>query len=306
MIGRAWIAVFVLACGGSNATITPVVELPTPQPTASKTYPIRMARALHVGQKMHVVSDAEELRTTTMTREGSVVDKKRTDSRMHLDAVVTVEALDDKEDALKALYDVKDLSASGDKMKSLLHDQHVEITHAKKEDDAIISVDGAPAPPELREALRMVLSLRTGGPTDDEVFGSKVPRAVGAHWPIDARRALDDLIADQGDVMADATIDGDVWVAGVTQSAGMDCLELRSELHIGHINVPQAPAGSTVVGGSATASFEGMFPIDEHVPRLSDQLGLVMSIKLEVPTPSGKVLVQVDGVNKRDRHTTPL
>lgn len=311
------VALLVCACGASAATgtttssgATPtatVQELPhPPQPDAAKAYPIHMARALHVGQRMHFVSDAEEARTTTMTRQGSVIDKKKVLNRMHLDAVGTVMSLDAKQDALRATYAVSDLSASGDKAKSLLHNQKLDVTRAKKEDDAIVLVDGAPATAEIREALKMVMSLRTGGPSDDEVFGSKEPRAVGAHWSIDAQRAHDDLVSDQGESMANAVIDGDVTVAGLGQAEGVNCLELKSDLHMKNIAVPAAPAGSTVVEGKATAHFEGLFPIDETIPRLTDRLTLTMSIKLEVTTPGGSILVSVDGVNKHDRHMTPL
>ncbi len=167
-------------------------------------------------------------------------------------------------------------------------------------------VDGAPATPEVREALRMVTSLRTGGPSDDEVFGSTEPRAVGAHWPIDAQRAHDDLVSDQGSAMAAATIDGDVTLASLGQIQGHDCVEITSELHMANIGVPEAPAGSKVLEGKATANFEGMFPVDVTLPRLSDKLKLAMTMQLAVQAPSGEVIVKVGVVNKRDRVTTPL
>jgi hypothetical protein len=83
-------------------------------------------------------------------------------------------------------------------------------------------------------------------------------------------------------------------------------MELKSELHMANIGVPEAPPGSKVLEGKATATFEGMFPLDEKLPRLSDKLKLAMSMQLAVQSPSGEVIVSVAVVNKRDRVTTPL
>jgi len=304
MMKRVALAVSLLACGAPAATSTPQ---DLPKPAAAKTYSIHMARALHVGQKLHMTSDAEESRTTAMTRQGSVIDKKKSRTRMHLDAVITVLSLDDKRDALRAEYAVADLSESGDKLRTLLHDQRVDLTRARKEDDAVVLVDGAPASSDVREALRMVTTFRTGGPSDDEVFGSKQPQPVGAHWPIDAKLAHDDLVEAQGEFMQDAVLDGDVTLAGVVPSNGVDCLDLRAVLNMSHINVPDAPKGSTVLGGNATATFQGLFPLDDAAPRLLDKLDFTMTMKLKVPTPSGDdVIVAVEESSHRERGWTAL
>ncbi len=125
------VALLACACGGPATTSTPQ-DLPHPETSSAKTYAIHMARALHVGQKLHLTSDAEESRTTTMTREGSVIEKKSALTRMHFDAVVTIESLDAKQDALRSTYEVADFSASGDKPKTLLHAQKLDVTRAKK------------------------------------------------------------------------------------------------------------------------------------------------------------------------------
>jgi hypothetical protein len=299
------LAFFLCACGASTSS-SPPQDLPQITPSTVPTFTIRMSRPLHAGEKLHVVNDAEESRVTTMTQAGSVIDKKKVHTRVHMDAIVTILDIDASFDMLRARYDVSDLSSSGESMKSLLHDQRVEITRAKKDDDAVVLVEGAPATPELRDALKMVLTFRAGGPSDDDIFGSKEPRAVGSHWSIDAQRAHDDLVSDQGQSMANALLDGDVTLAASKTENGVDCLELQSELHMKNIDVPEAPAGSTVLAGNATAKFDGLFPIDLRIPRILDELTMSLDMKLRMPTKNGDVVIQVDGSNKRVRRTTLL
>jgi hypothetical protein len=73
-----------------------------------------------------------------------------------------------------------------------------------------------------------------------------------------------------------------------------------------NIDVPDAPAGSAVIAGNATAKFDGLFPIDLRIPRVLDDLTLVLEMKLRMPTKNGDIVIQVDGSNKRVRRTTLL
>ncbi len=273
------VPVALAACGGSAATVSaPTTAEPIASGAGAKTYPIHLSSPSRVGERLHVV--AEDRTDKTVVQDGGTVDEKH--GVVHIDAVGTTVAVDDRGRTTRDHYDVKELMTDG----RSLGVGSVDVTRAPKEKDAVVLVGGAPATDEVRAALSDILSLSTGGPSDDDVFGTQQPQAIGAHWPVNTRLARDDL-RDSSGVDA-AKVTGDVWLAGLTHAEGGDCLDVRARLGLEGIELPGLPPGSTIDQSHAVVDLEGTFPLGERMVRATEALTMSMEVRIRVPTPSGK------------------
>ncbi len=267
------------ACGAGASTVSaPTTTDPPPTGTGAKTYPIHLTHPSQVGERIHVVAD--DTSNKTFVQDGTMVEKKH--RLVHLDAVCTTVAVDDRGRTTRDHYDVTELSADG----QLLATGPVDVTRARKEEDAVVLVSGAPPTGEIKEALRTIISARTGGASDDDVFGTQQPQAVGAHWPVNTSLARDDLFSSSG--LDAATVTGDVWLAGLTRANDADCLDVRAKLALDGIRMPDLPKGAVIDQGHAVVDVQGAFPLDVNLIRAIETLTMSMEVRLRVPTPSGR------------------
>jgi hypothetical protein len=279
------------ACGGAAAQASPQPASPS---TPETTYAIQMDRPSHVGSRTHVVLDDIQDMTTTSQKGDAPAERKHEHKETHFDAIATTVAVNAKNDSTILHYDVTDLAVNG----RSIYKGPVELTRAAKADDATVLVDGAPAEEPLRGALKDVLPCRVGGPSDDEVFGTKERQAVGAHWPMDGDAAAADLANDPG--ITASTVTGETTLAAVTDG----CFDLRAKLHMGGLGLRSAPRGSTV-DGDMDAAYEVRVPTDVSRGRLEDHMTMHMGIKIRVKTPNGPVIVSTEMKMQRDGHYVP-
>jgi hypothetical protein len=286
---------FLAACGGGNAVTTPPSTTGTlPAASAPKTYAVRLSHPSRVGEKLHVVADKTEEKATKVTAGDAVIDDKHERRVLHLDAISTVLEVNAAGRATKTREDVSELTING---KSVVKGA-VEIVRAPKENDAIITVDGKPASDDARDALKSMLKLSSGGPTDDDVFGTKTAQAVGAHWAVDTQLAHDDLRDDTG--LDASKVTGDVWLEGVTTAAGKDALDVRAKLGLEGLTPPGIPPGSTVEQGRADVDLQTTLPVDGQPERASERMSTAITFRLRVKTARGPALVAVTVSEKRD------
>ncbi len=294
----------VVACGGSRPA---TVEIPLPQSGPQTAYAIHLNRPSRVGDRAHLVVTGEEDRVTTTRRAGAVVSDEHEKKRARIDAVLTVLSLDEKDEGADVAYDVTDLTyARAGREVVHLRGGHVMVERKPKEDDAIVNIDGQPATEDLRDAMKLVMSLRRGGPSDDDVFGTKIPQRVGSHWHIDEKRALDDLVAQEGPEMASASTSGDAWLEGVTRVGEDDCLDVHARLRIDNLDFSEKVPSSTADVARVIATFSAAFPLDAAKPRVTERMLIEMTVKLRTPSPSGEITVELEGVQRREGTYQPM
>jgi len=255
---------------------------------------VRLSHPSKVGEKLHVVADKIEEKTTKITAGETVIDDKHEKRAIHIDAISTVLEVNAAGRATKTREDVKDLTIDG---KSVVKGV-VEIVRAPKEKDAVITLDGKPPSDEAREALKSMLKLNSGGPTDDDVFGTKTPQAVGAHWPVNTQLAHDDLKDDTG--LDASKVTGDIWLEGVTNEGGKEGLDVRAKLGLDGLIPPDVPAGSSVEMGRADVDLQTTLPTDGQPERTSERMTTAITFRLRVKTPKGPALVAVTVSEKRE------
>jgi hypothetical protein len=287
--------VVATACGGTP----PAVEAPTAEATAKRTYAVRFARASRAGERSHVVADHREDSATTITREGALVSEKHVEHAVHFDAVSTVVAADPQGRATRLRYDVKELSSDGQQRRGSV----IELTRHAKKTDAEILVDGSLPSDDTRKVLSSLFKLGLEGATDDDVFGTKTPQPIGAHWTVDSARAIASFKEDGLDV---ATVKGDVSLDGTTSMDGAECLVVRATLEISGVGVPGLPPGSEPEDSHGTAEIRATLPIDERAGVSAEHEAMTMSFRVRVPAPRGApMIVSVKNAESNDVRETP-
>jgi hypothetical protein len=295
--------VSTVACGGAANRSAPGT---TPTADAARTYPIHLHRHAHVGDRARVVFDVVEDNGTVMhlSSTGKEISNEHKTRRTHLDGVVTTVALDARQDELRSTLDVTTLIVDSG---VVLQNKRVDITKTRKADDAILTVDGSPVSLELRKALRDVLDLRVGGPSDDEIFGTSQPQHVGAHWPINGELARADLAEDQGADVSSTKISGETTFAGVKHVGSLDALELKAEMHIDGLTVTLPQPGATCDPGQAKAVMSKLVAVAEDRGVFESHMAFEMAVRIHVPTPAGDVVIgDVTVTARHDDQTTRL
>jgi len=290
----AALCVLLFACGGESQTATPQTLPTTSTTSAPKTYAVHLSHPNRVGDRLRVVADKIEEKATKVTAGDVVIDDKHEKRIIHIDEISTVLAVNEQGRATKTREDIADLTIDG---KSVVKGA-VEIVRAPKEKDAVITIDGKPASEDARDALKSMLKLSSGGPTDDDVFGTKTPQAVGAHWAVNTQLAHDDLRDDTG--LDASKVTGDIWLENVTSDGGKEALDVRAKLGLDGLVPPDVPQGSTVEMGRADVDLQTMLPVDGRPERLSERMSTAITFRLRVKTAKGPALVVVTVSEKRD------
>ena len=254
----------------------------------------------HVGDRTHAVIDDDKRDQTVTKMAGQSASKSDKVTHAHLDGIIAVQEVDDRANARRAEIVVTEFwqttGEGGAHVVLAPAGAHVMVTRAARKADAVLMVNGQAASKEQRDALDGLMTLTIGGPSDDEIFGTTTPQAIGAEWDIQSTLAQKDL-ADKGIVATSLT--GKVKLVGIENVRGTECLDLRADLTIAGItSVDELPKGSVIENGSVDARMKGLFAADGK-GRQAEELETATRMKVRVPTPQGEVLVDIKSVDRR-------
>ncbi|HEX7599981.1 MAG TPA: hypothetical protein VF316_00170 [Polyangiaceae bacterium] len=303
----------LVQCGGEARPIQSAQAAPQVSASASaaapapaRTYPIRMHWAHRVGVRTHAILD-DDKRDQTVTRlPGQPANKSDKVTHAHLDGTLIVQEVDDKENARRTEIVVNEVwQTTGDGARVVLAPAgaHLMVTRAARRQDAQVTSNGQPASKELRDAMDGLLTLSIGGPTDDEVFGTAEPQAVGAEWGVNSAVAQKDL-SDKGIVAGGMT--GKVKLAGTERVRDVECLDLRVEFTVSGIeSVSDLPPGSIVESGAVDAHMRGLFALSGNLARLGEEMETSTRMKVRVPTPQGNVQIDVKAYDRQRASYAP-
>ncbi|HEY2370479.1 MAG TPA: hypothetical protein VGH87_28980 [Polyangiaceae bacterium] len=284
------------------------VALPTPAVTATvaasgKTYTVRMKRPARVGETAHVSVDDDHLEHT-VTRVAGATKEDRKPFRGHLEGtrrLVTLEA-----DGISPLRDeltVADfwtIKNDGPKITLAPAGARVVVERGATKHDARVTVDGQAATKDVIDALDHLMSLTTHkGPSDDDVFGTKVPQPIGGEWPVDSEIAAKDLrTRDIG--VTPANITGSTKLVSVHPIRGIDCLEIDNHMSISSLqSMGELPPGSTIKNARIDVHVHMLLPVDETKTLFDSSMDLTIAGVFIVPSPKGPVEVELDSTDHR-------
>jgi hypothetical protein len=155
---------------------------------------------------------------------------------------------------------------------------------------------------DASQALDLVLNVHPAGtPSDNKVFGTEKPQAVGATWPIDSAAAAEGA-ASSGLPITKDDIKGESKLVAVKKVDGKDVTEVHAEMTVAKL-AGAMPDGSQITSGSMKAHFAGVFPTDENAQPLSQSQHMELEMKMSVKGPGGAAVLADTDMNRSMKAT---
>jgi hypothetical protein len=155
------------------------------------------------------------------------------------------------------------------------------ITASLENGQVVFTKDGKPVTQEQAGILGTLIVLGPGKHSEDEVFGTNLPRKMGDAWAINGELAAADL---SGQMPRTPSYSGTAQLAGIIKVNNVDCAEVRIQMTNPSF-APVAPRGVTVTGGSSSLSAVIDAPTDLSLPVLRRQLSYVADFQTYAPPP---------------------
>ena len=236
---------------------------------AEPTYWIKLARPEKVGTRYIVSKKGSSEQSTRVSSQGKLLRETRRKMTVELDATVEILKVNQDGRSLKKKLTVIrcELTEMG-QSKPLLAKGKVIVAETAN-GRTRLSLDGGVMPEATRKALDIIITTYSGGPADDEIFGSDKPRRVGERWQLNAEAAVRDA-ATRDVTIQKADIEGTVTLTGVEKHASRRCLRLSARMKIRDFGLKklQLPPGVLIEQADARATYGGLLPLDPKAPRL--------------------------------------
>jgi len=268
------------ACGGSGSAAA------SPDAEAGGKHAIVLRRELEPG-KSHPLQVKDESSQHTVT---SVAGKVAADvsTTTLLSFVGTERALSAGRDQPEE-YVVEELTRTTDGKTVELLPKGAKLASKPDGKEWQYELEGKPVSEEVSDALHTLLGRTVGGPTDDEIFGTKQPRAVGESWNVDVNH----LPPDEHIAFNPEGASGSMRFVGVRKVGETDCLDLQADLSVPSVSLKGLPEGAKVRSASMTGKFAGLFPADIKLASPSQSMVIDVKLQMEVAAPQGAVVVDM-------------
>lgn len=272
-------------CGGATSTAAASAA-----PSADK-YPILLRREQPAGKAVRIRIKDESKERTVMRVQGNVV-SDATSSTL-LSFVGTLRNLSPGHDQ-PAEYVVEELTRISDGKTAALLPAGSKIAANPVNEKWQYAIEGQTISEELGEALHTLFGDDVGGPTDDDLFGSKVPRAIGESWNLDIANFKDENVALNPEGASGAT-----RLVSLRKVDGLDCLEVQADLSVPSVTLKGLPAEAKLLEAALSGHFLGLYPTDTKLPALSQGMSMDIRMKMEVQSPNGPVLAEMTRHDER-------
>jgi hypothetical protein len=231
-------------------------------------YEIRLDRPDVVGDKFKISAEGAMIR-----RAAVVLDEKRREQDpvgmgIKLEGTLEVLAVTPKGKMTKLSVTVDQCArVSGPDESELLPKGSVIIAEADGDDTKFSLKDGE-LKPEASGLLELLfhLSADDARATDDELFGTKEKQPVGGEWPMNAKRAAEDYVA-EGVKVDPADVNGTVKLEGVEKAGDTERLKLSGRMTVKKLQ-PKKPRLAELPNGQEVGSTDFHFML--KVPRDPD------------------------------------
>jgi hypothetical protein len=273
------------ACGAPS----PVAGPQAPE-AAPGGYPIQLSRPSRAGDSYGIDIVAQSERRMRISVGGAIVEE--TDEARHLELHGTVRVRAVSATGRETVRDIEIVrcvgsDASGEReiapAGSVLH---VVASDRDDVEGGIELVGGALSEADL-EILSLALSTSVRSAGDDEVFGTRVPQAIGARWPINVRLAASDLNKAAEMEVRPEQMSGTTTLSAREDVDGVECLIVRAQLDARGFTVA---IGEDAVTEHAEmrAQLEAALPLDMAVQRVRDREALQMQMRVRFVDEGGQ------------------
>jgi hypothetical protein len=278
----------LVACTATRPTNVEIAALPHSS-ADTKTYAVHLHHEPVEGARSHMIVDAHERRTITVSGQPTANETKKS---VHFDAVATILTVEAGQEK-STRYDVTSLVVDGT---SIFRGQ-VDLARARKDLDAVLTTNGQPFDSDARDALDEVLTFHVGY-DDDALFGTSQLQRIGARWLINSSRSEQELSAAG---IASASVSGAATLDGVRRVGTLDCLDVHVTLHITNVDLNR---DDVIVEDSAIDGEQwGLYPVDGSRDPVEDHS--IINVKYAMRASAGETTV-VEATRRRDGRYEPL
>jgi hypothetical protein len=263
---------------------------------AAEDYAILLTRPEKVGDRYRIDARGKSRQQQRISLGGKAAGNEDKQLEVHLVALATVLAVDEKLEASRVEYRVESCrQSSSGKTEEVVVPPGTKVLVESRNGETTFTVAGRPVPPEVEEALKVVISVHSSdSPTDDEVFGTHEHKRVGEKWGIHAADAAQNLSRSGLHVSAD-DLKGSVRLDGLRRLDAIQALEISAHLRADKISI-DTPQGMRIESGLLEADLSGFVPVDtKSRERLSDKMQMRMSVRVggQKPETGEKVTLEV-------------
>lgn len=257
---------------------------------SAQEYEIRLRRANKPGDRIQTTIAAREIKEMSATANGQPFQSEKQDSTVEFDGVVEILKVEAKGRATKVSATVDRLVKKGTGGSSVIAPKGATIIASVNGLKQAYLINGSPAGAEATKALDLVFALSRGGPTDDEIFGTKEKKKVGESWNINAALAKKGLVETLR--LPVKALSGKVTLKGIVNRAGGEALKISADMVIQA--VPPLPANLVMDKSTAEARLEGEFPVDFAHQLPDERMNMKFTFAAHGEKPDGgKVLMTI-------------
>jgi hypothetical protein len=262
---------------------------------AAEDYAILLTRPEKVGDRYRIDARGKSRQQQRISLGGKAASNEDKQLEVHLVALATVLAVDEKLEASRVEYRVESCSQSSSGKSEEVIPPGTKVLAESRDGETTFTVAGRPVPPDVEEALKVVISVHSSdSPTDDEVFGTHERKRVGDKWGIHAAGAAQSLSRSGLHISAD-NLKGTVALDGLRTLDAVKALEISAHIRADKMSI-DAPQGMRVEKGILEADLSGFVPVDpKSRERLSDKMQMRMSVQVggQKPDTGEKVTLEV-------------
>ena len=257
---------------------------------AADDFEIKLDRPHKAGDKFSI-SCVGELRQSMANFTGKKEMKTApTVNKVTLEAQVEVLESDPAQRTEKSQYTItKCIQAEGDAEHEVLAPGKVLLVSLKKGQKSIELKNGSLKPEELA-AVELALPAGTTQ-NDDDVCGTQDRKKVGDSWQVNLAATAEELNAN-GIPVKQESLKGKAKLLSVKKSGNTPCLEISVELTAKDLDLPPLPA-FTEKEGLLTVTLSGLYPVDTHLPRVTNFSKVVIHQIMDGKVASGPVTMDV-------------
>ena len=275
------------------------------EPVPEGKFRIALVRTARVGDTVRLRHVTRDLRDTRVTKAGRLVDRKSYARRVTLEAIVETLAVAADGRATKRRYRVQRLEADTQKAPRVIVPKGTEIviTQAPGK-QGVLSASGLNLSKEDQQALDAVLPTSMSETTEQQVFGSREPRAIGESWAVDVERAR--AMLDETGIRPRRPPRGSTRVLEQRDVGGEPCLMVLARMELDGFALAEMEPDARIEQSSLRMRATTALPLDLARPPREQSVSIETQITLLTEKGADKLRIEIDSKREYETAIEPL
>lgn len=270
----------------------------------AEEYEIVLTRPFKVGDACKISALTRDNEKLTVLVGGEIKEKKDEILEVHLEAIATVLGTDEFGRVNKGHINIQNFVIDKNGETETPFPKGTSVIAFVRDKKENFLVNGQAVNDDINKAFGMVITLSTGGPNDDDIFGSKEKRRIGEKWEINKKNAVADLKESYFNV---DNINGVVTLDKIVNEDGIDCLQLSTKIQAKNFELgDEFPPDVSVETELADMQGiqKGLFPIDTNIGIIKENHEMYISTRATARSTSNSNAPEITLEANFERHLT--